>query len=308
MASHYQHGGTDRYTYEPPTSKTRYTRHWMQHLRDGTAFKVTDERDRVYGIFGMISSATNRMDVEYRADIKPQDFPIDYSKSVSEVYQDVIKFLINTDRNLDCLVVVEDRRTRFMSKDLPSWVTDWRQHQPRSLPNLPPDRDNELRQYGQPPRQDLAAVGRLMLEGVVEFEVLTLSAAKVSDWWDVDGLPIKQVAEFVPRVLQRTWALDGALDTICSSYMKCASHMDNPCSSNIGKLGPWYYVPKTARIGDIVVSLSGSSHRFVLREARAIASFSSPTAPCYKLVGLAFPAQESWPSRPTGVLQTFILI
>ena len=164
MLQNYRHAGTGDYDYQASDSKIRYTYHWLSHLRTGSSFQVSDDRDRAYAIVGMVNSPTTRFYVESRPDIDVAKLPISYAKSVSEVYQDLIKYLINTDRNLDCLTVFEDRTMRDLPDDLPSWVTDWRLDQPRSLLLLLPDREQDREGYGVPPVQDLYETDRLHLE------------------------------------------------------------------------------------------------------------------------------------------------
>ena len=76
---------------------------------------ATDPRDKVYAFTGLLDACC------------PQ-FPIDYSRSVEEVYIDVVKYLLIETRRLDVIGV-----TQSMSKPpkLPSWAPDWR-HQPDS--------------------------------------------------------------------------------------------------------------------------------------------------------------------------------
>jgi len=50
---------------------------------------------------------------------------VDYSKTVSEVYQHLAKYFINRDRNLDILCILSTHRGPE-SSDLPSWTPDWR--------------------------------------------------------------------------------------------------------------------------------------------------------------------------------------
>jgi hypothetical protein len=54
------------------------------------------------------------------------DFPVDYSRSTSDVYQDTVKYFINRDRNLDILALLLTSRNDQSDADLPSWVPDWR--------------------------------------------------------------------------------------------------------------------------------------------------------------------------------------
>ena len=101
----------------------------------------------MYGILGILQSVTSRLYVEDRPDIRTQIFPIDYNKTVSEVYQDVVRFLIDTDRNLDCLTVFGERRSP--STDLPSWATDWRKDVERSFLGVDADSSESRNKYGE---------------------------------------------------------------------------------------------------------------------------------------------------------------
>lgn len=64
MVRHFQHNGTDRHGYRPPAGRRRYSVHRLRTLQDGASFYVTDSRDRLYGILGIISSTTTRHYVE----------------------------------------------------------------------------------------------------------------------------------------------------------------------------------------------------------------------------------------------------
>lgn len=137
--------------------------HWLKALSRGCGFKVMDDQDRVYGVLGMIQSRSTRHFVEGRPDIKFGGFPIDYSKTTSQVYQDVVKYLINTDRNLDILQMFEDRRDR--ANDLPSWVPDWLRNIERPWLATGPNRLFEIKNYDEAPEQDLAETDKLRLFG-----------------------------------------------------------------------------------------------------------------------------------------------
>lgn len=93
----YQHRGAGRLTPEIRGTLPTYVQHWKDVLRSGCLFKVTDERDRIYGALGLLTSASVKLFARLPAspEILPQSFPINYNKMISEVYQDVIKFLIN---------------------------------------------------------------------------------------------------------------------------------------------------------------------------------------------------------------------
>ena len=99
------------------TSRTFYI------LSDNVHFDVSDQRDRVYALIGMIDELAN-LNLAGARSGRPvgQLFPVDYGSSVSTAYQNVIKFLINKDQNLSSLEVLGERR---LLEDLPSWAIDW---------------------------------------------------------------------------------------------------------------------------------------------------------------------------------------
>ncbi len=101
-------------------------------LSDGTGFGASDDRDRVYGVLGMIRGETGMESI--------RNFPIDYNKSTSEVYQDVVRFCIQSDHSGDfprkAQYVIRDLALRILTKfevrpdravDMPSWAIDWRE-------------------------------------------------------------------------------------------------------------------------------------------------------------------------------------
>lgn len=81
-------------------------------------WKATDPRDKVYALIGLSTSAG-------------RDFPIDYTKSVTRVYMDLVIHLISLDKNLDILSHSSVSRTL---DDLPLWAPDWSSGKDDSLP------------------------------------------------------------------------------------------------------------------------------------------------------------------------------
>lgn len=122
----YQHRGTDRHDFEREAELPSYIRHWIEVLRSGSLFQVSDQRDRIYGALGLVTSLSVKFFARLPAN--PESlaaaYPIDYKKSISEVYQDVTKFLINTSQTLEILDIFRDR-WEMAASDMPSWATDW---------------------------------------------------------------------------------------------------------------------------------------------------------------------------------------
>ena len=106
-------------------SKT-YTPRAFSVLHDNKCFEVSDERDRVYALIGIIDGLA-----DYNLARRPHTrrlqhrLPIDYRRNCSFAYQNVMKYLINTDGDLRCLEVLGDR---YPVKNLPSWAIDWASH------------------------------------------------------------------------------------------------------------------------------------------------------------------------------------
>jgi hypothetical protein len=100
-------------------------------LMAGRAYDATNPRDKVYAVLGMADVPLNPLDKVPRlvwrghTQREPPIMEIDYSASVSEVYQHTAKYFINRDENLDVLCILPSHRDET-SSDLPSWTPDWR--------------------------------------------------------------------------------------------------------------------------------------------------------------------------------------
>ncbi|EON64071.1 hypothetical protein W97_03301 [Coniosporium apollinis CBS 100218] len=93
-------------------------------LRTAGHFKATNPRDFVYGVLGMTDTATRSKADNSPAPDNLETLPVDYSKSVSEIFQDAAKYLINRGHLLHVLHHAGGRRG--LDLDLPSWTPDWR--------------------------------------------------------------------------------------------------------------------------------------------------------------------------------------
>lgn len=87
-------------------------------------------------------------------------FPIDYTRSVLEVYQDVTKRMINSKLDLGALQVRESRLNT--SADLPKWVVDYRSRIPRLL--IYNNNTTYWQTFARP--QDLTYENKLVLQGI----------------------------------------------------------------------------------------------------------------------------------------------
>ena len=98
---------------------------WLDGLLAGVRFGVSDSRDKIYGIVGLLEEKSKLLDLEapHSEDTQGRSTfteRIDYAKSEIEVYQDITKFLINRDRNLLPLCIFRNRT--IAADGLPGWV------------------------------------------------------------------------------------------------------------------------------------------------------------------------------------------
>jgi hypothetical protein len=264
-------------------------------LNGGADFEVTDARDKVYGILGIITSDTIRLYVEIPRSVQNTEFPVSYTKSVSEVYEDVVKHLVNVDRNLDALQVFEDRCQR--AKDLPSWVTDWRQNIRRSIVECAPDNKSERDRIGQALIQDRNEVGKLRLKAVQVGGPL-IGINSFEQPWKAPIFPEPE-------------RMDSNYEEVISSNCFVWGTFPLDGSSLVGGMvdvldwgelhGYHILVPRAAKLGDILVAALGSSALFLLRPR--------PHSE-YKFLGPVIRRNGDLPdwSRVENEMQTFVLV
>ena len=291
----YEHASTDRHDYRQPRQRLRYSAHWLRVLNGGGDFEATDPRDKVYGVLGIITSRTTRWYVEIPPNIQNTEFPISYTKSVSEVYEDVVKHLVNVDRNLDALQVFEDRCQR--AEDLSSWVTDWRQNIRRSIVRCAPDNKFERDRIGQAPIQDRNDVGKLRLEGVqVGGPLNGINMSK--RMWKAPTFPEPErmdsnYEEMISSdcFVWGTFLLDRSL---LVGDLRDVLELDWE-----GLQGYHILVPRAAKPGDILVAVLGSSTLFLLRP-RLHGE--------YKFLGPVIRGNGDLPDWSRVEMQTFVLV
>ena len=90
----------------------------LDTLAEGVSFDASEDKDRVYGLLGMINKEESMKSMK-----KFSPLP-NCRKSLSEVYQDVIKYALKLDSNLNTLCTYEPQPDRGMN--IPSWAIDWR--------------------------------------------------------------------------------------------------------------------------------------------------------------------------------------
>ena len=250
MCKHFQHNGTDRPDYIPPQERIRHSVYSLRTLQEGTTFTVSDPRDRVYALLGVLLSLTKRLYVETPFDEvlgqsqeSSTTFPVDYNKSVAEVYGDVMKYLINVNRNLDCLCVLQDRRNQ--ASDMPSWVLDWRDSRSRYFIENQPESSDLRATLGLPPKQDSNEASVLRIYGFTAFRIEQLTAG---------------VFDIITR--SRYYLFQQDTDPHYTKYPQ-HSYVQSICKNISGSCV--FGVPRNSMIDDEIVFAKGARRALVLR-------------------------------------------
>lgn len=96
-----------------------------------------DPRDYVYALLNLTDCPTNTQMKGVRGSDDGCELPlvgvtIDYTRRLSEILQDVTRFIMNTDQSIAVLGIYEPRKEDADIGDyLPSWTIDWRRQVPR---------------------------------------------------------------------------------------------------------------------------------------------------------------------------------
>lgn len=98
-------------------------RRWFRLVLQGSLFAATDARDKIFSMVAALEHASTS-DIVKMPDIV-SDHSLDYKVSVSTIYQNFIKDLINTSRTLEVLSFFRPNYD-IPTSELPSWVSDLR--------------------------------------------------------------------------------------------------------------------------------------------------------------------------------------
>lgn len=136
-----------------------------------SSFGVSDPRDLVYGVLGFTTVAVS----QGKVDLRQPTLNVDYHRSVSEVYQDVVRYEIERSGSLGILDFAGSHHPA--SSDLPSWTPDWRTYDPKLAQHRILNRTNswkygfiDIRKIGvswKPIRQPPDSKGILLARGIV---------------------------------------------------------------------------------------------------------------------------------------------
>jgi hypothetical protein len=240
---------------------------WLDTIIAGAKFKATDPRDRVFGLVGMLPNLAMTPASKTPSALptrRPSPYPIDYMKTETEVYTDLVKHLVNEMQNLHALCIFQDRKSP--KPDLPTWAIDLRADRLQMVP----------RNYHAYSMRDMAATSdldesqivgvfkmdRLQLTGFI-FGELTTQASMLNIGWEKNGAALKYghgiASEFAfENTLTRTPA--HLVERYCyiPYQVRPRGIVDRP--------GLTVFVSDAAKPGDVLVILNGGDcFPFVLR-------------------------------------------
>ncbi|KAM5355518.1 hypothetical protein ACJ41O_002164 [Fusarium nematophilum] len=256
---------------------------WFRMIMRSSLYEATLAQDKVFAVLGIISEMTKQ-----DCDVT-EGFPeIDYSQTVSQVFESFQKHCINVSESLASLQIFYNRDT--IGQDLPSWAIDLRRNVTRLMLRFGVFHFSMVE--ASPPYQVYDEYGLLRLEGMRigvissraspwregmhrEFNSSVLgsyssgvgleSCFSSHDWWMPDNQGNKGIEELY-RILEKrcsyVWAtlqpkIWGAIEEYDPDRHRC-----------------FVFVSHLAREGDVLVHASGSEMPFILRPEAQLGRFS----------------------------------
>jgi len=212
-------------------------------------FQETDPRDKVYALLDMTNTPTRNQG----QDRPPNSIVVDYKKTVSEVYQDVTKYLINHHNLLHVLLNFTIQKD--YSLGLPSWTPDWGKKPKGKLPQpVLMEMHGGLLNRSRPEGEDQP--GKLSVSGHVIGIILEITGetyeANISDDL-VTVAPRKEFAQLI------------RFDAKIHDRILCHGILDKNVFDEQGSMNFRACVSSSAKKNDFLVWLFGSDVLFVLR-------------------------------------------
>jgi hypothetical protein len=255
----------------------------LELLMVGRAFDTTDARDKVYSVLGMAEVPIE--DEKARQRGAPANcMRIDYSASISKVYQYLAKYIINRDQNLDILCILSTHRDAH-SGDLPTWTPDWRV--PTSTRSMYQNWDYFSYKWGaagftKTASQDQTDLGRLRVQGFVVANVTKLLPLSPTSIPHPPEAPSGDAILFDPDKHVRRFAMMEKGEGV---------------------------VPASAVEGDAIWIVYGCKMPIALREVRNRGAelVCQVVGPCYVSVAMFGSALKAFHEDPNAVDRTVIL-
>jgi hypothetical protein len=266
-----------------------FINHVMGILAPSTYFLTTDPRDRIYGALGMIFSPSAESRIRFFSHFSAKKYSVDYSKSVSQVYQDFVKFCIEYSGTLDILTFVQIRQWHLSESEpdsdrLPTWAIDWRHQTPRYLEGsgpldwfqYPPQDHSDifrypgmLRLYGFQVGQ-ITALPKATAQQVLKRYSLDPSSHSYSQLTFTEGYHTPGSTRSL-RADQAMEQLSLECRHIAFSGGQLLTEWDSPITTE------WALVSHLVDQGDLVVCLEGTESLVILRPCPGTDTFTIDT-------------------------------
>ena len=266
---HYSSGNGDA----GKPAQVRLAINLLSIMTDNRHFQVSDPRDRVYGLLGVLQNQTA---------VISEALPIDVSRTVEQVYQDFTKYLINVTGSLDFLSVF---RCSSPTHGLASWALDWRIDCDKLFFLL--FRDFPAEFLGQAQRQRYEDDDRLLITGRCLGVVTSPS---------LESQP-KQQHSSIRRLNIVLEPLEPRLVNLIESGIYASRRFRYP-GSDVESWGSLIAAPSSTEVDDLIVELEGSQLPLLLRQKYATAEGKA-----FSLIGpvwLQFPRNEFSHHSPPG--------
>ncbi|RMJ17812.1 hypothetical protein CDV36_002508 [Fusarium kuroshium] len=229
---------------------------------------ATDPRDKVYSLLGLARPLRQAEETSQSSEggssgynttptLDLLAFEVDYSKTLTAVYQYLAKFVINGTRNLDILTLMKRPSEQPRPHQFASWVPDWQSCTPNSIVSI----DDSLVLISQRLPADFLAsqqsceeddILRVSGWGVATVELLTGYTASYEEINRIDrDLPHDFALEEIHQVLKEM----SFRDWTPTDTWRC-------CLLDPGRIA---LVPSVADVGDSVFIVKGSRFPLVMR-------------------------------------------
>lgn len=267
--------------------------------------EASDPRDKVYSLLGLArpprpagGPSTGSEGGSSGSDLPPtldlSSFEVDYSKSLTAVYEYLAKFIINGTKNLDILALIRRPTEQPRPYQFASWVPDWQSCALNSIVSiedplvLTPQR---LPADFLASQQSYEETGSLRVSGWSAGTVMlqTGYTASLVEMNRIDkDLPHDFDLEEIHRVLKEM----GFKDWSPADALRC-------CLLDPGRIA---LVPSAADVGDCVFIIKGSRFPFLMRPIYGLDDQEGVTASdiIWEYVGVCL----MWRLSVAGVVET----
>lgn len=249
-------------------------REWYRLVLQGSIFAATDPRDKVFSMFfalqNALQPASNAIDVRTGKWVYTA-FQISYTTSVSMVFQNFVKALINTSKTLEPLSFFRPSYRLDPTSELPTWVSDLRKPEggclaAGSVVEVGIAEVQTLADDFQPLCLQGTILGQIRSDLTDDPQLQDLLRVQLDD---IQPLDLYQHENLPKRKLDTLWSVGQPMDHILSGmgYGMFEIRISEHCREALDLDSDLVVVQATqdARVDDFVICAYGGFHPFVIR-------------------------------------------